>query len=71
MSVERRIEALERSLGNGPEGDRADLERRREEVEATLERIVSEGAAIDPRRRKALEELEGRFGGRVRGLRSS
>jgi hypothetical protein len=61
-SIERRIEALERSLGGMPVEDPAELQRRREEMKASWprawERALAEEAAGDPRRRIALEELE-------------
>jgi len=61
-AIERRIEALERSLGGTPVEDSEELKRRREEMKASWlrawERALAEEAAGDPRRRIALEELE-------------
>jgi hypothetical protein len=60
--LEKRLEALERSLGSTPEADSEELKRRREEMKASWprawERALAEEAAGDPRRRIALEELE-------------
>jgi len=63
MSVlEKRLEALERSLSGMPVGDSEELKRRREEMKESWprawERALAEEAAGDPRRRIALEEIE-------------
>ena len=68
-SIERRIEALERSLGGTPVEDSEELKRRREEMKASWprawERALAEEAAGDPRRRIALEEIEANVKRRV------
>ena len=69
-AIERRIEALERSLGGTPVEDSEELKRRREEMKASWlrawERALAEEAAGDPRRRIALEELEESMKRRIR-----
>ena len=72
-TIERRIEALERSLGGTPVEESEELKRRREEMKASWprvwERALSEEAAGDPRRRIALEELEESVKRRMRARR--
>ena len=69
-AIERRVEALERSLGGTPVEDSEELKRRREEMKATWprawERALAEEAAGDSRRRIALEELEESVKRRIR-----
>jgi hypothetical protein len=73
-SIERRVEALERSLGGTPVEDTEELKRRREEMKASWprawERALAEEAAGDPRRRIALEELEESVKRRMQARRS-
>ena len=69
-AIERRIEALERSLGGTPVEDSEELKRRREEMKASWprawERALAEEAAGDPRGRIALQELEESVKRRIR-----
>ena len=69
-SIDKRIEDLERSLGNGTEEDPEDLRRQREEMKASWasawEGALAEEAAGDPRRRIALEEIEESVKRRIR-----
>jgi hypothetical protein len=69
-SIERRVEALERSLGGTPVEDTEELKRRREEMKASWprawERALAAEAAGDPRGRIALEELEESVKRRIR-----
>jgi hypothetical protein len=71
MSVEKRIEALERSYGaEAREEDPAEVARRRAEFAAKLDRgeakAAAEEAEGDPRRRIALDELKETMKERVR-----
>jgi hypothetical protein len=65
MSIERRIEALERSLVGTPVEDSEELKRRREEIKASWprawERALAEEAEGNPTRRIALEGLKERI----------
>jgi len=69
-AIERRIEALERSLGGTPVEDSEELKRRREEMKASWprawERALAEEAAGDPRGRIALQELKESVKRRIR-----
>ena len=69
-AIERRIEALERSLGGTPVEDSEELKRRREEMKASWprawERALAEEAAGNPRGRIALQELEESVKRRIR-----
>jgi len=62
VSIERRIEALERSYSSAGEEDPAEVAWRRAEFAANLDRAEAKAAAEeaegDPRRRIALEQLE-------------
>ena len=62
MSIERRLERLERSYGSASEEDPAEEARLRAEFAAELARAEAKAAAEeaegDPRRRIALEQLE-------------
>jgi hypothetical protein len=73
--IERRIEALERSLDDTPVEDAEELQRRREEMKASWsrawERALAEEAEGNPARRIALEELEEHMKGRIRARRGA
>jgi len=67
--LEKRLEALERSLGGTPE-DSEELKRRREELKACRpgaeEKMAREEAEGNFTRRIALEDLEETIKGRIR-----
>jgi hypothetical protein len=73
--IERRIKALERSLGGTLVEDSEELERRREEMKASWprawERALAEEAEGNPARRIALEDLEERAKERILARRRS
>ena len=70
MSIDRRIEALERAYGTNPrEEDSAELVRLREEMKASWagaqDRAAREEAEGNPARRVALDELEAHMKERI------